>query len=150
MDKCRRERLSDNDSGAALIEFSISILVLLFLIFWTFELSMMMYSYVVMGDAAKEGVRYAIVHGLASGSCSGPSTGCADSTGANVVSVVKTYAANSLHNTSAIVVQANYLDSSSAAPSRIQIKVAYTYIPYINLSWVAPTLVASAEGRIVY
>jgi hypothetical protein len=111
---------------------------------------MMMYSYVVIGEAAKEGVRYAIVHGTASGSCSGPSTGCSDSAGANVKSVVKSYAANSLHDTSAIVVQANYLDSSSAAPARIQIKVAYPYIPYINLPWAAPQLVASAEGRIVF
>lgn len=150
MDDCLRKRMLENESGAAQVEFALSIVVVMFFIFWAFELSMMMYSYVVMGEAAKEGVRYAIVHGLASGSCSGPSAGCTDSTGANVISVVKSYASNSLHDTSAITVQANYLDSSSAAPSRIQVKVAYTYIPYIKFSWVAPTLVASAEGRIVY
>ncbi|GAC1655191.1 MAG: hypothetical protein NVS9B15_15970 [Acidobacteriaceae bacterium] len=150
MNNRRRKPMSPNDSGAALVEFALSFTVLMFLIFWIFELSTMMYCYVVVGEAAKEGVRYAIVHGLASGSCSGPSTGCADSSGANVITVVKSYAANSLHDTSAITVQANYLDSSSASPSRIQVKVAYTYIPYIKFSWIAPTLVASAEGRIVY
>lgn len=133
-----------------MIEFTLSIIVVMFLVFWIFELSMMMYCYVVVGEAAKEGVRYAIVHGLASGSCSGPSAGCTDSTGANVTNVVKSYAANSLHDTSGITVQTNYLDSSSAAPSRIQVKVAYPYIPYVNFAWAAPTLVASAEGRIVY
>lgn len=133
-----------------MIEFALSAIALFFIIFWAFELSMTMYTYVVIGEAAKEGVRYAIVHGTLSGSCSGPTTGCADSSGANVKSVVTSYAANSLHDISAITVQANYLDSSSKAPSRIQVKVSYPYIPYINLPWVAPTLVASAEGRITY
>src|SRR5205807_2042005 len=62
------------EEGSAMIEFTLSAMVLFFVIFWAFELSMTMYTYVVIGEAAKEGVRYAIVHGTGSGSCSGPST----------------------------------------------------------------------------
>ena len=145
-----RKSLHKCDRGSAQVEFCLSVVILMFLIFWAFEMAMLMYTYVVIGAAAKAGVRYAIVHGTQSSTCSGPSTGCGDSTGTNVKNVVTTYASYSLHDTSAITVQTNYLDSSSKAPSRIQIKVAYTYIPYITLPWTAPTLVASAEGRIVY
>ena len=145
----RRTR-RNSERGSAIIEFLFSVMILMFLVFWVFETSMMIYTYVVIAGAAKNGVRYAIVHGTLSGNCSGPSTGCSDSTAANVTSQVKSDASLSLHDMSAITIQVKYLDSSSAAPSRVQIKVAYKYIPYINLPWVAPTLVASAEGRIVY
>lgn len=131
-----------------MVEFLLSIMVVMFLIFWIFEMSMMVYTYVVVGAAAKQGVRYAIVHGTQSGNCSGPSPGCGGTTA--VIAVVKDYAKYSLHDISAITVQANYLDSSSAAPSRVQIKVGYTYIPYVKLPGTSPQLVASAEGRIVY
>lgn len=138
------------ERGAAQIEFLLSSIVAMFLFFWLWEMSMMVYTYAVIANAAKEGVRYGIVHGTNSTNCSGPSAGCGDSTGANVVSAVRSYAAYSLHDISSITIQANYLDSSSEPPGRIQVKVAYTYMPYIKLPWIAPTLVASAEGRIVY
>ncbi|MHB1022691.1 MAG: TadE/TadG family type IV pilus assembly protein [Acidobacteriaceae bacterium] len=140
----------NGERGAAQIEFLLSSLIAMFLFFWIWEMSMMVYTYAVITNAAKEGVRYGIVHGTDNGNCSGPSAGCADATGANVVSAVRSYAAYSLHDISSITIQANYLDSSSEPPSRIQVKVAYTYVPYIKLPWIAPTLVASAEGRIVY
>jgi Flp pilus assembly protein TadG len=143
-------RKGKHERGSAQVEFVLSIFMLLFLIFITFEMAMMMYSYAVIGAAAKIGVRYAIVHGTLSGSCSGPTTGCADSTGANVINAVKDYTAFTLHDTSGITISANYLDASSAAPSRVQVKISYPYIPYINLPFTAPTLKAAAEGRIVY
>lgn len=132
------------------MEFLLSVFMIMFLIFMTFEMAMMMYTYAVIGAAAKIGVRYAIVHGTLSGSCSGPSTGCADSSGTNVVNAAKDYTAFTLHDTSGITVTATYLDASSAPPSRVQVKISYPYIPYINLPFTAPTLKAAAEGRIVY
>lgn len=138
-----------SERGAAQLEFLVSVFTLMFLLFAAFELTMMIYTYVVIGAAAKAGVRYAIVHGTQNSNCSGPTKGCADSAGANVTAVVKRYAALSLHDTSSIIVHANYLDSSSAPSSRIQVLVGYTYVPYVRLPWISPELVASAEGRIV-
>ena len=137
------------EHGAAQIEFLISIVTFLITIFWTFEISMLIYTYVVMGAAAKAGVRYAIVHGKLSGSCQGPSTGC-DATAANVKSIVNSYAALSLHDTSALTPTVTYVDSTSAAPGRVQVQIQYSYIPYVNFPGFSPTLVASAEGRIVF
>ena len=132
------------------MEFLLSIMALLFLVFWAFEMSMMVYTYTVIGAAAKIGVRYAIVHGTDNSNCSGPSTGCSDSTATNVTTAVTNYAKYSLHDVSGITVNAYYPDSSSAPPSRVIVHVSYTYVPYINLPWTSPTLVASAAGRIVY
>ena len=146
------KNIPDREKGAAQIEFLISVVTFLVLIFWTFEMCGLIYTYVVMGAAAKAGVRYAIVHGKSAGSyCSGPDcTSTADQSATNVSNLVKTYAGLSLHDTSNITVNVNYLDSSAAPPSKIQVQVAYPYIPYVSFPGFNPQLVASAEGRIVY
>jgi hypothetical protein len=62
-----------SDEGSMLIEFSLSIWTLFLVTFLIFEFCMAVYTYSVLGNAAREGVRYAIVHGTDSSSCSGPS-----------------------------------------------------------------------------
>ena len=64
----------NSQRGQTLIEFAFSFLMVVFIVFWTFELVMAVYTYAVLSDAAKEGVRYAIVHGSDTGkvNCSGP------------------------------------------------------------------------------
>ncbi len=93
---CKEER------GVVLIEFAISALLVLTVLFMTLELCSAVYTYTVLADAANEGVRYAIVHS-------------SDTSGA--VSKVKTYAAYSMHNVSAIQVSVTYPDGSSVPPN---------------------------------
>jgi TadE-like protein len=133
------------------VEFAISIILVLFFIFCCWELLMAAYTTSVLGDAAKEGVRYAIVHGSGSTLCSGPApvTACTDADANNVKNRVKDYAKASLHDTSAITVDVSYPDSNNQAPNRVQITVTYTYLPYVNLSFFQPVLRTHAEGRIV-
>lgn len=132
-----------------MIETALSVLVVVFVMFWMWELIMALYTYSVLSDAAKEGVRYAIVHGTGNSSCDGPSTGC-DSTAANTVAKIRDYAGYSLHDISAITISVTYPDSSSAAGNRVKVAVSYLYVPYINLPWGVPTLKTGATGRIVY
>ncbi len=80
----RRTKLLGGDEGSMLIEFSLSVWVLFLMTFLIFEFCMAIYTYSVLSNAAREGVRYAIVHGTDNSSCSGPSSGCGDSTGSNV------------------------------------------------------------------
>ena len=139
------------EQGQAQVEFALSIMVVLVTVFFSWELLMAMYTASVMADAAKEGVRYAIVHGSNSTLCSGPnlSNPCAyDAPGDQVVSTVKAYAKASLHDTSAISVTVSYPDGSNEPPSRVAVTVTYSYVPYINLPF-APTLTTKAAGRIV-
>ena len=136
----------------------------MFVLFWMWEMTMAVFTYNVLADAAKEGVRYAVVHGPRAGGglCSGPGcpacgAGCTpDTSAANVVSRVNTFAQVSLHDISAMTVNVQYLlDDGTAATvvavnTRVRVAVSYTYVPYITLPWVAPTLNTVAEGRIVH
>ena len=131
--------------GATQIEFILSILTILFVIFWMWELIMVVYTMNVLSDAAKEGVRYAIVRGggIDSSYQSGPGNTTA------VEDRVKDYARFSLHDISAINVLVTYPDASNEAPSRVRVEVQYNFVPYTALP-VMPLLRAAAEGRIVY
>ena len=51
------------EKGQAAVEFALTVVFLMLLIVGFVELVMMLHTYNVIADAAKEGVRYAIVHG---------------------------------------------------------------------------------------
>ncbi len=136
--------------GSLLIETALALMLAFPMVFAVFEICMFSYTQSVLGDAARTGVRYAIVHGTDSSNCSGPSSGCTDSGGTNVKSVVQQNAANSLHDLSAMTVNVSYPDGSSSPPSRVIIAVQYTYVPYLNMPGLAQTMHSTAEGRIVY
>ncbi len=150
--KIRRTRR--NSAGQAQVEFALTVVFLMVLIIGCLEMFVLIYTYSVLADAAKEGVRYAIVHGTGVGAnCSGPGGGgisCTDSAAANVVTAVTNYAAASFHSTANMTVTPSYVDSSSAAPNRIRVTVSYPYEPIFGLGWPTVTVNAAAEGRIVF
>src|SRR5260370_27981377 len=53
----RSARRARGDRGAAQIEFALTILTIVFVMFWMWELVMMTYTMNVLSDSAKEGVR---------------------------------------------------------------------------------------------
>jgi Flp pilus assembly protein TadG len=146
--------------GQAQVEFVLTILFVLLLIFGIIELIMLIYTYNVLADSAKEGVRYAIVHGcdFDSSTCSGtcafaalpPQNACTDANADNVKAWARNFARASLHDTSAMAIAVNYPDGSSDAPNRVQVAVSYPYQPLFGLGWPTVTVRAAAEGRIVY
>jgi len=130
--------------GAVQIEFALTIIIVMFVMFWMWELIMLTYTMNVMGDAAKEGVRTAIVRGAgtASGTC--PT--------AAVTSRVQEFAAMSLHDTSAMTVNVTYPDGGTtpcSATNRVRVEVFYPYVPYIKLP-LNYALHTSAEGRFIF
>jgi Flp pilus assembly protein TadG len=137
--------------GQAMIEFALAVLFVMVMIFSVVEFSMYMYTYTVLADAAKEGVRYAIVHGCGTtpSTCSGTCTpACSDADGSNVGTQVKNWAQLSFHDISGMVVTPAYPDGSASAPSRVQVNVQYLYKSYFGLGLVQPAIYATAEGRI--
>ncbi|PSH05232.1 MAG: hypothetical protein CXZ00_03530 [Acidobacteria bacterium] len=136
-------KIKNSQRGSALIEMALSILVTMFLMFWVFEMVMLVYTYSVLADAAKEGVRYAIVHGSNNSIPSGPGDTSA------IEDVVNSYAKLSLHDISGMAVTPTYFDSDNQSPHRVQVTVTYSYIPYIPLPFTLPTIKATAQGRIV-
>lgn len=140
-----------DEGGSMLLEFSLSIWTLFLVIFLIFEFSMMVYTYSVLGNAAREGVRYAIVHGSNSAVCSGPGSGCSDSMGSNVSAVVSSYAALSFHDISGMTVTPVWPDGTATPSSRVLVTISYPYIAYLTIpGFRPPSMQVTAEGRIVF
>ena len=139
------------EGGQATLEMLVSFTVVISLVFWLFELCMFAYTCSVLNDAAQEGVRYAIVHGTGSAVCSGPDTACTNQTPySNVQAVVTAAASASLHNTSAMTVTVSYANSTAAAGNPVAVKIAYTYVPYLNFPGLANALTFTSQGQIMY
>jgi len=126
-----------------MVEFALTVGAVVFLIFWFFETVMVVYTFSVITNAAKEGVRYAIVHGASNTVPSGPGNLT------DIKNVVEAYARLSLHDTTALTVTPAYPDGTNRAPNRVSVTITYTYVPYIKLPWTNPSISAKAQGRIV-
>ena len=114
-------------------------------------MSLFAYTYAVLNDAAHQGIRYAIAHGTDSNVCSGPTTGCGDTSGANVQAVVKAVSKSSLHDMSGMTVTVSYPDSTGSKPgSLVTVSIQYPYVAYIKLPGFQQTASVVATGRIVY
>ena len=165
----KRGRRSDH--GQATIEFALVIIMLFLAVVSILELIVFMHTYNVLADSAKEGVRYAIVHGANNGSpmpaactvlsCSCP---CADIDGpaappgtnagyGSGYGIVKTFAQYSLHSTSTMTVTVTYPGGTTTpankTPDLVKVKVSYPYQWFLGLGWAAIQVNASAQGRIM-
>jgi len=138
-----------SEQGSVAVETSISFMVMILFLFGIMECCMMAYTYASLEDAAREGVRYAIVHGADSSSCEGPSTGC-DATAANIKTDVSTYAGKFVGNLTGMVVTVSYPDGTSTALSRVQVSVTQTYQPIFKLPGTSHVMTVSSAGRILY
>jgi len=139
-----------SQEGSVAIETTLAFMILMVFVLGIVEFSMMGYTYSVVAEAARQGVRYATLHGTSSARCSGPSTGCTDSSASKVTDSVTTYVVNFAGNVSGTSVNVNYLDGSSAPSSRVLVWVTYTYAPMFKLPGFAQNFQVSSEGRIVY
>jgi Flp pilus assembly protein TadG len=102
-------------------------------IFSAFQVIVVVYTYGAMAKAAKQGVRYAIVHGSTS-------TPVASTT--DIQNAVKRYA-NYQGMTIAVT-------GAGGSPSSV-VEVTLTYpFSMLSLGWATPTIRASARGRIFY
>ena len=147
------KRAQAGEDGQATVEFALTVVFLMFLIVVIIEMSMLLYTYSVVADAAKEGVRYAVVHGNHNSSPAGPGSSAAID-GAVGTGVVKTYAQFSFHDTSTMTVTVTYPDTANPpanqSPNRVQVKVSYPYQPFFGLGWPTVNVYANAEGRIAF
>jgi Flp pilus assembly protein TadG len=148
------------ERGQSAIEFALTIVMLVVLLVGMLELTMFVYTYSALADAAKEGVRYAIVHGASGTSPSGPSgvaqtsawgaCNSSDSGTDSVVNAVQRYAALSLHSTTAIHVFVCYPDKSNSPGSSVEVSVNYLYQPLFGLGWPKVNVAANSAGRIMF
>jgi hypothetical protein len=149
-----------DQQGQALVEFALTILFIVLLFVGMLEIILLMYAYNTLADAAKEGVRYAIVHGTGNTQCSGPGlplgsppVTCPDLSGANVQTVVTNFAGLSMQSGSTVVVDYNPNNANGALCNipgcMVRVSVSKTYQPLFGLGWPSVTLYAAANGRIM-
>ena len=129
-----RSRCREED-GQSLLETALMIPVIFTVVFWVFELSWLMFTFVVLANAANEGVRYSIVH-------SGGDP-------AGVQTIVEAFAATALHDISAMSTSVTFPDGNATPPGRVRVTVTYTFVPYLSAFINTPTVHAYAEGRMV-
>lgn len=142
-------RLLREEHGASMVETALGLMLMMTMVLGVMEFSMMTYTYSVYADATRQGMRYASIHGSDSSSCSGPTTGCTDSTGANVVSTVTSYAADYVTAANSVNVSVSYPDSASTPGSRVTVTTTYTYKPLFGLG-VTPSFTMTSAGRITF
>lgn len=143
-------RLGIEQAGSVMIETTLAYVVMITFVLAIIEFSMMGYTYSIFAEAARQGVRYASFHGTGSTNCSGPSTGCADSSGSNVVSSVTQYGNIFAGNVNGLRVNVSYPDGSSAPPSRVLVTVTYIYKPMFDFPGLGQPFQVSSQGRIFY
>jgi Flp pilus assembly protein TadG len=153
--------------GQAQVEFALVIVFLMILVLSMLETIALIHTYNVLADAAKEGVRYAIVHGWNNSYPTGPGNttkidgdpappGTAAQDPTNAYGVVKTFAQYSLHDTTNMTVTVTYgpadtppVTPLNKTPNRVQVVVSYPYQAFFGLGWPTVTVNAAAEGRIM-
>ena len=128
------------ERGQAMVEFALTIVFEMLLIVGALELIVFIYTYSVLADSAKEGMRYAIVHGSKNGLPSGPTCPCVAIDGPPAPSgvtpgygsgygVVKTYAQLTGHYVggTAMTVTVTYPDTANPpanqTPNRVRVVV---------------------------
>jgi hypothetical protein len=134
-----------------LVETAIAYLLGIAVVLGIVELAMMCYTFGVVSEAARAGVRYASIHGADSSNCSGPTHGCGDPGAANVAAQVTTFAATFTNCASPTTVTVTYPGAGgSTALSRVLVAVTYSYRPLFGISATGHVFQVAEQGRIVY
>lgn len=141
----------DRRSGQSLVEFSLMAVLTTIVLLFVVETGRMVLVYAAVDNAAREGVRYAIVHGStratgsAQNNASGPS-----SNPAQVVTVIDDFAGTGPLTTSRLVINITYPGSSNAPGQKVTVSVVYPYDPLIAYFPATMRLVSVAQGVILY
>ena len=132
------DRRMSSDEGSSLVEFAVSIPVLLTFFFGLIQVCMASYTRAAISECAREGTRYAMVHGS---SCETSSNASCTLT----ASAINTYvSSNSWPNLGggSLTVSTTYPDGNESPGSRVQVAVTYAFpfrIPMIPASTLTMT-----------
>jgi Flp pilus assembly protein TadG len=125
----------------------LTVIMLLFVV----EIGRMVLVYTTVANAARAGVRYAIVHG--SSRSAGATVDSASGPGNNptqVVTVVKNFASAGLLTTSRLVVTVTYPGGSNAPGQYVTVSAVYPYDPLITYFSKTLRLGSASQGIIVF
>jgi Flp pilus assembly protein TadG len=129
--------------GQAIVEFALVFFSVFVVFLAMLEMVFLMYAYNTLTNAAKEGVRVAVVNGSGSNLSISAST-------ALVRAQVQKFSALSMQKLSAANVTVNYPGNCNDPGCLVTVNVAAAYKPFFGLGWPSITINAAADGRIFY
>jgi Flp pilus assembly protein TadG len=137
-------------SGQALVEFSIVSFMVCILLLSTLEVARLVLVYTTLANAAREGSRYAVVHG---GSRTGTGVDGPSGPGANpaqVVTVVRNFAGTGSLSNSHLTIEVAYPGGSNAPGQRVDVTAVYAYDPLTTYIPFNVRLGSTAQGVIAF
>jgi Flp pilus assembly protein TadG len=137
--------------GQTLVEFAVVTVITVMMLLFVVEMGRMVLVYTAVANAARAGLRYAIVHGSsrATGATVNNASGPA-SNPAQVLSVISDFAGAGALTTSLLIVSVTYPGSSNAPGQNVAITVVYPYNPLTTYFTKTLLLGTATQGVIVY
>jgi hypothetical protein len=136
----------------ALVEFALVAPIFFLILFSIIDFGRYVYYVQVLNNAAREGARYAIVHGSAGIPSSGPppfGLTSSDPSGANVIAVVRKHSIGVIGGGgAALTVTPDWLDGDNVRGHSVLVTVSYpfkTIIPIVPI----PTITITGESTLV-
>ena len=114
-------RFARTESAQSLVEFALILPIILLVITGLFDLARAVWQENTLAYAAREGTRYAIVHGSASSLPSGPSP--------QTDQAVKDAVTKAAVGVSNITVTVAYIDGNNDRNSRVQVDASAPFVP---------------------
>jgi Flp pilus assembly protein TadG len=115
-------RDTHREAGQATVEFALVLPLLLLLVTGLFDLGRAVWQENTLAYAAREGTRYAMVHGSTSATPIGPCTNCQDAT----ISAVVARASIGVYNITSTL---NYPDGNNDRNSRVSVDARAPFVP---------------------
>ena len=110
-----------SERGAAIIEFGLAFLLFFTVVYAIMEFGRLVSSYNILAGAAREGARYAMVHGSASGN---------SASAADIQDVVRHWSIGLDHN---LVLVTTTWTPGHGPGSRVKVQAQYTAVPFTGL-----------------
>ena len=119
--KTASKRLKHTQRGAAIVEFALAFMVFFLSMYGVMEFGRIVHSYNILSGAAREGARYAMVHGSVSGSAASAS---------DIQNVVRAWAIGL--DTSSITVTTTWTPGNGPG-SQVRVRASYAVSPFTRL-----------------
>lgn len=110
--------------GSTLVEAALIMPIVLLFLIGALDVGRAVWSYNVIAEAAREGGRYAIVHGALASTKAGPSDNDAD-----VEQVVRRYCVGV--DPSRITVRSRWTNTDNSRGSTVRVQAEYQYVPVV-------------------
>ena len=137
--------------GQTLVEFSVVTLMTVIMLLFIVEIGRMVLVYTTVANAARAGLRYAIVHGSSRTAGTTMNSACGPASNpAQVLTIVNDFASAGLLTTSLLVVNVTYPGASNAPGQAVNITVVYPYDPLTTYFSKTLRLGTATQGIIVF